>query len=244
VTEGDHGRRADQYDDPTHDYRQYWQGRDYEHAAEEIAVRRLLGHRHFRRAIDVGGGFGRLSKLLTEFADSVLLAEPSQQQLDKAVEFLVDDPRIERRQLQAADLQQPDGSADLVLFVRVLHHIPDPGRELREIARVLEPGGRLVFSMTHPQNSAKPLGDHPDRGSYFARYGYDERRERDGATMTFHDLHRPLEDYAAALRDAGLLIEDLREPRPPADYLAEHPEMEKWLRRPCFLHVRAVRPRG
>jgi SAM-dependent methyltransferase len=157
VTEGDHARRADQYDDPNHDYRKYWEGRDYEHAAEEIALRRLLGRRHFRRAIDVGGGFGRLSKLLTDYADSVLLAEPSQQQLDKAAEFLGDDPRIERCRLQAADLQQPDGAADLVLFVRVLHHIPEPEAELREIARVLEPGGTFIVEFANSANALRRL---------------------------------------------------------------------------------------
>jgi SAM-dependent methyltransferase len=157
VTVGDHARRADQYDDPSHDYRKYWEGRDYEHAAEEIAVRRLLGRRHFRRAIDVGGGFGRLSKLLTDYADAVLLAEPSQQQLDKAAEFLGDDPRIERRRLQAAELHEPDGAADLVLFVRVLHHIPEPEAELREIARVLAPGGTFIVEFANSANALRRL---------------------------------------------------------------------------------------
>ena len=36
-------KRADYYDGPAHDYLGYWAGRDYEHAAEEVALRRLLG---------------------------------------------------------------------------------------------------------------------------------------------------------------------------------------------------------
>lgn len=145
--------RADQYDDPSYDYRQYWKGREYENDAEEIAIRRLLRREHFRRAIDVGGGFGRLSKLLTEFADSVLLAEPSQQQLDKAAEFLGDDPRVERRCLQAASLEEATGSADLVLCVRVMHHIPQPEAAFAEIARVLRPGGTFVLEFANSANA-------------------------------------------------------------------------------------------
>jgi len=150
-------RRADQYDDPSHDYRSYWQGRDYEHAAEEIAVRRLLGTNRYHRAIDIGGGFGRLSKLLADYSDSVLLAEPSQQQLDKAAAYLGDDPRIERRRLSAGDLGEPSGSADLALCVRVMHHIPDPEPELREIARVLEPGGTFVLEFANSANAMRRI---------------------------------------------------------------------------------------
>lgn len=34
--------RGDQYDDESEDYVAYWQGRDYEHAAEIAAVKRLI----------------------------------------------------------------------------------------------------------------------------------------------------------------------------------------------------------
>jgi hypothetical protein len=53
-------KKADQYNDPNHNYLRYWDGRDYEHAAEQIAIRRLIGTKHFRHAADIGGGYGRL----------------------------------------------------------------------------------------------------------------------------------------------------------------------------------------
>ncbi len=63
------GTRPDCYDDdPGYDYRSYWPGREYEHAAEELAVGRLLGRRRFARGVDVGGGYGRLSMVLTRYA--------------------------------------------------------------------------------------------------------------------------------------------------------------------------------
>jgi SAM-dependent methyltransferase len=69
-------RKADQYDDPKYNYQDYWAGREYEHAAEEMAITRLLGKNRFTQAVDVGGGYGRLSKFLTKYADKVTLAEP------------------------------------------------------------------------------------------------------------------------------------------------------------------------
>lgn len=142
-------RKADQYDDPKYNYQDYWAGREYEHAAEEMAINRLLKSQHFDKAVDVGGGYGRLSKFLTKYADKVTLAEPSQQQLDIGKIYLKDAPSVERKLLQAADLKMPDGSVDLVLVVRVLHHLPDPSAEFNEIARVLKPGGTFILEFAN-----------------------------------------------------------------------------------------------
>src|SRR6476660_8865530 len=106
-------RKAEQYNDPHQNYRKYWDGREYEHAAEEMAIKKLLKGKHFRHAVDVGGGFGRLCLLLEKYAQKVTLAEPSQQQLDLAADFLKDHPEIERKLLQAGDLKFGDGSIDL-----------------------------------------------------------------------------------------------------------------------------------
>jgi hypothetical protein len=60
--------------------------------------------------------------------------------------------------------------------------------------------------------------------------------------MTFHDTHRPLSAYTAALEHAGLDIEALREPVPSADYVGQVPSMARWQREPIFLLIRAVKP--
>lgn len=142
-------RKADQYDDPKYNYQDYWAGREYEHAAEEMAIGRLLKKQRFDYAVDVGGGYGRLSKLLTKYANKVLLAEPSQQQLDIAKIYLKDEPTVERKLLQAADLKLPGNSVDLVLVVRVLHHLPNPAPELKEIARVMKPDGTFILEFAN-----------------------------------------------------------------------------------------------
>ena len=142
-------KKADQYDDPKFNYQDYWAGREYEHAAEELAINRLLRGRKFDLAVDVGGGYGRLSKFLTKFSKKVILAEPSQQQLDIGKMYLKDTPQVDRELWQAADLKQKAGEADLVLVVRVLHHLPDPTPEFEEIARVLKPGGTFLLEFAN-----------------------------------------------------------------------------------------------
>lgn len=153
-------RKADQYNDPKHNYLKYWTGREYEHAAEEIAIRKLLHGQHFKNAVDVGGGYGRLCVLLEQHADHVTLAEPSQQQLDIAEKYLKDHPEIDRRLMQADDLKFADGSVDLLTMVRVMHHLPDPSAEFGEICRVLSPDGVAIIEVAnylHMRNRLKHL---------------------------------------------------------------------------------------
>lgn len=153
-------RKADQYNDPKHNYLRYWDGRDYEDAAERMAIKRLLGAKHFRHAVDVGGGYGRLCVFLENYADKVTLAEPSQQQLDIAKDFLKDHKEIDRKLLQAADLKFADGSIDLLTTIRIWHHMPDPARELKEIARVLSDDGYFIMEFAnyaHFRNRIKHL---------------------------------------------------------------------------------------
>ena len=149
-----------------------------------------------------------------------------------------------------ADLSQlpvRDAVADLAVACLSLQDVADLPGAVREAARVLVPGGRLCLAIVHPLNSAgRFAGDAPDSafvltGSYLDEYRYSDEVERDGLAMTFHSMHRPLEAYARALEDAGLLIETIREPAwPDAHHLTRG---TGWDRVPMFCFVRAGRPR-
>ncbi len=158
MTKNRQTKKADQYNDPRHNYLHYWQGRDYENAAEVMAIKRLLKGKHFQKALDIGGGYGRLSVLLCEYAEQVTLAEPSQQQLDIAKDFLIDYPQIDRQLMQADKLAFSDKSMDLIMMIRVMHHLPDPSAEFAEVHRVLTDNGYYVLEManfSHAQNRLK-----------------------------------------------------------------------------------------
>lgn len=151
-------KKADHYDDPKHNYLDYWQDRIYENAAEEIAIKRLLNGKHFKLALDVGGGYGRLTKYLSNYAERVALLEPSKQQLKMAEKYLKKYPNIELKLMQADDIKYSDGSVDLITMVRVMHHLPDPTAEFAELARVLSPNGLLILEVanqSHARNRIK-----------------------------------------------------------------------------------------
>lgn len=148
------------YDDEGFNYQSYWSNRNYEHKAEILAIRRLLKGRHFGEAADIGGGYGRLSVVLAEFADKVTLVDASSQQLALATGFLADHPGVEKRLMDAASLDFPDESLDLVAMVRVFHHLPDPTAEISEVHRILRPGGTAIVevaNVAHALNRVRHL---------------------------------------------------------------------------------------
>lgn len=126
-------------------------------------------------------------------------------------------------QADAARLPFADRSFDLACSAYgALPFVPDAGAVLAEVARVLRPGGRWVFSVTHPFRWALP--DEPGwEGlrvtlSYFDRRPYVEHRA-DGS-LDYAEYHRTVGDWVRLLRGAGLLLEDLVEPEWPEDLTA------------------------
>jgi SAM-dependent methyltransferase len=118
---------------------------------------------------------------------------------------------------------------------------------IREVARVLQPGGRLCLAIVHPLNSAGRFEQSACdahfviKGDYLGAFHYADMVERDGLTMAFHSRHRPVEAYFMALEKAGLLVEALREPSLPEHALVSEAD-RRWQRLPLFLHLRALRP--
>jgi homotetrameric cytidine deaminase len=190
-----------------------------------------------RLTLDVGSGEGRLTRELARLGHTVVGVETS-----PALAAAAAEDGLEILLADAAALPIGDGAADLAVAFMSLLNMDDVGGVVREVARVLAPGGRFCFAVPHPANSAGLVDGAAAEADYFATRPIVDVRERDGVRMTFHDVHRPLEAYSHALEAAGLLVEAIREPVPPPDYVREHPSARRWLTLPCFLHVRALRP--
>jgi ubiquinone/menaquinone biosynthesis C-methylase UbiE len=191
-----------------------------------------------RLTLDVGCGEGRVTRDLRALGHNVVGLDVAPSMVEAAREA---DPGGEYSLASASDMPFEDGAADLAVAFMTLMDMDDMPGALKEIARVLEPGGKLVAPITHPLNSSGMFSprDGDEKAPFvITSYRQQQRTEdsfdRDGLQMTFHSIHFTLEDYSRAFEEAGLRITRMREL-----YDDENP---RWSRVPHFLRFEAAKP--
>jgi ubiquinone/menaquinone biosynthesis C-methylase UbiE len=189
-----------------------------------------------RLTLDVGCGEGRVTRDLQELGHRTIGVDASETMIAAAREA---DPSGDYVVADAAALPFPDGHSDLVVAFMSLMDVDDMHSATGELARVLEPGGRLAIAVVHPINSGHDIDrEHPEdrlvlTEDYFDRRYYRDEIERNGLRMTFESRHWTLEDYFDAVLGAGFVVEALRE--------IPDPGHARWSRYPLFLHLRAAK---
>ncbi len=182
------------------------------HAPDEIvesAIVDALADSVHRSILDLGTGTGRMLQLLAADAERIERAIG----LDNSHSMLaVARSNLERSEIRHVDLRQGDvyrppferDSFDLVVLHQVLHFLDDPGRAVREAARLLTPGGRLLIVDFAPHALEFLRTDHAHRrlgfrndtvAGWLSQSGLDVEREttittpeadhgRDGLTVS------------------------------------------------------------
>jgi ubiquinone/menaquinone biosynthesis C-methylase UbiE len=92
------------------------------------------------RLLDVGGGTGRVSCLLREYVDEVVVADVSMGMLKQAPLST-----LEPACCASEVLPFPDNSFDRIIMVDALHHVIHQAQTTREMFRVLKLGGLIVI---------------------------------------------------------------------------------------------------
>ena len=117
---------------------------------DRLFRRRVFDLQGSKRILDVGSGAGQMAKPLLKYADpdaAVTCFDLSLEMLRRARQRLKSDaPRFAVADL--SHLPFADGSFDCVTCGYVIEHLPDPRPGLRELARVLAPGGRMLLLAT------------------------------------------------------------------------------------------------
>lgn len=143
--------------DHDHDHRRFddeaatWDD-DPGHEERQVAVARAiveslpLGPE--TRALDIGGGTGRLSILLADRVGSVVVTDPSAGMVQVASQRIEEAGLGDRFRAVQADLttDRIDGVHDVAWSSMALHHVRDLDALLRSVAGLLADGGRLAIA--------------------------------------------------------------------------------------------------
>jgi ubiquinone/menaquinone biosynthesis C-methylase UbiE len=182
----------------------------------EAAMREAVGATPLRCVLDIGAGAGRMIELFAPLAERAIGVDLSPAMLAAAR------GRLEETGLRNVQLRQGDiyslpierNSVDLAVIHQVLHYLDDPARALREAARVLAPGGRLIVVDFAPHQEEALRDKHAHRRLGFSESEITGLLAQAGLETM---LHREL---APDAREGGKLTVSLwlaRDPRIIAD---------------------------
>lgn len=183
----------------------------------------LLGDVGGKRVLEVGSGANQCSRWLMRQGAWAVGLDVAFRQLQHA-RRLDDDTGLVVPAVQATATALPfaDASFEVVFSsFGALQFVSEIDRAVSEVARVLVPGGRFAFSVTHPTRWMFP--DDPGEAgltasqSYWDRTPYVEVDDETGV-VSYVEHHRTLGDWVRLLAGAGFRLVDLAEPEWPAGH--------------------------
>lgn len=137
-----------------YDYPSYWEGRDYEHKAELICIDSLLKKiKKLKVIAEYGAGYGRLIPSYFYRADKIIISDPSNRLLKIArLKYSSKKIKFIQSTIENIDKKVKKNSIDLVIIVRVLHHIKDLDKAMTSITNTLRPGGYLIIEFANKKH--------------------------------------------------------------------------------------------
>ncbi len=214
---------------------------EYQEQILPLVARHLRGA---RRVLDIGCGEGQVARHIAALGAAVVGVDPTPSQVSVA-RARAGGPSYARARGEALPCRS--GAFDAVVLCLALEHIDAFEAAICEAARVIEPGGRFVLLLCHPLLQAPGSGWVDDQivGEHYWRVGAylgDDTvvdNVAPGVDLVF--IHRPLSRYVHAMGEAGLLIDDMEEPSPPAQFLADTWGYAEAATIPRVLLLRAIR---
>lgn len=145
-----------------YDYSSYWRGREYEHSSEVICLKEFLSRiPKIDRSIEIGGGYGRLVPHYIYRIKNCFLTDPSKKELSQAKERLANFKNIKYIQSTLENLPSKvkPRSFDLLIMVRVMHHLTNPDKAFETIEKLAKPGGYLILEFANKIHFKKILSE-------------------------------------------------------------------------------------
>jgi len=120
-------------------------------------------------AADIGAGTGFITEGLVDRGLNVIAVDQSEAMLKVIKDKFPSSDQIECRVGEAKNLPVEDNGVDYVFANMYLHHVESPAKAIKEMARILKPGGKLIISDMDKHEFEFLLTEHHDRWMGFDR---------------------------------------------------------------------------
>jgi SAM-dependent methyltransferase len=235
------------YDDPT--VFEYYLSRRTDslganETLEKPVLTDLIGEMKGLRILDLGCGDARIGReALQKGSKTYIGIDGSYKMVQLAQEMLagtsgtVYQTRIEH-------WSYLEEQFDLVISRLALHYLEEVGGIFQKVYHTLIPGGRFIFSIEHPviTSSDRALQQGGLRQEWIVD-NYFETGARTTKWMGGEVIkyHRTIEDYFTGLREAGFLVDAVRESKPQPEMFPDKENYQRRKRIPLMLFFSAWR---
>jgi len=154
--------------------------------------------------LDAGCGSGTFSRMLAQSGHTVLGVDASEQMLIEATDNIGDlAGRLSFRLIETVEsLPFPDESFDGVICLSVLEYLECPDDALKEMSRILKPGGTIIFSVPHGHSFLRSIQ------KIYRRLGISQR-EKSVRYLDYSRFESTPQEMAQAVRKYGMLVYEI-----------------------------------
>lgn len=175
--------------------------------------RRLAQHlpKPAERGLNLGTGEGDYDAMIAAHCGSLVACDVNEADLAHARSLNRMVPNLRYEPNNALALSYPDGHFDLLVSCEVLEHVGQPAQMIREMARVLRPGGIAI--MTFPSREFPFSYDPINRLAQWLRPGLAHTRQQwiqQGAYAFGHDYLIDSQAFKQWAKDAGFEVLEFR----------------------------------
>ena len=213
---------------------------------EKPALFSLLPNLDGKAVVDLGCGFGEHCKEYVRLGAKVVCGIDISSKMLEVARNVNADEKIIYREMAIENINDLDMKFDLVVSSLAFHYVKDFDKVTKEIYKLLNDDGYLIFSQEHPFSTSFSSGERWTRNekgevlfANISNYSCDGPRESSWFIDNISKYHRTFSSIINTLVKNGFVIETFVEPIADETIIHDYPRFKDLIHKPDFLIIKA-----